>query len=322
MRHEVIHFNYESNFAPRWRPIISDWYASGDGSGLAGVVGGDRRTLESIERTMTTDTIITRPRFQWRVLGLLGILNVIVSILVLPYAIALQSPGASPTPIQFLIVTAAQVISTLVINVPLAALGLFLGSRLGLGAPLLAAWTGGEPPPHRPGFVLAMGLGLGALTGGVILFLAYVVFEPIVRADLISRGLAAPDIPLPTAWQGFWASISAAVTEETLLRLFLLTLLAWLGSRVRRTPEGRLTPGVAWTANVLTSLAFGALHLPLASSLMPLTPWVVTQVLVLNGLGGLVFGWLYWKYGLESAMLAHFSADLILHVIPPLVGSG
>ena len=27
------------------------------------------------------------------------------------------------------------------------------------------------------------------------------------------------------------------------------------------------------------------------------------------------FGWLYWKHGLESAMISHFSADIVLHVL-------
>jgi membrane protease YdiL (CAAX protease family) len=35
----------------------------------------------------------------------------------------------------------------------------------------------------------------------------------------------------------------------------------------------------------------------------------------LNGLAGLAFGYLYWTRGLESAMLAHFTADLVLHVL-------
>jgi membrane protease YdiL (CAAX protease family) len=36
---------------------------------------------------------------------------------------------------------------------------------------------------------------------------------------------------------------------------------------------------------------------------------------VLNSLAGLVFGWLYWRRGLKAAMVAHFSADLVLHVL-------
>lgn len=37
-----------------------------------------------------------------------------------------------------------------------------------------------------------------------------------------------------------------------------------------------------------------------------------------NGLGGLVFGWLYWKRGLVAA---HFATDVVLYVVAPAVGS-
>ena len=40
-----------------------------------------------------------------------------------------------------------------------------------------------------------------------------------------------------------------------------------------------------------------------------------------NGSIGVIFGWLYWKKGLESAMIAHFSSDVVLHVITPLMAS-
>ena len=36
---------------------------------------------------------------------------------------------------------------------------------------------------------------------------------------------------------------------------------------------------------------------------------------VLNSLAGIAFGWLYWRRGLEAAMIAHFAADLVLHVL-------
>jgi membrane protease YdiL (CAAX protease family) len=51
------------------------------------------------------------------------------------------------------------------------------------------------------------------------------------------------------------------------------------------------------------------------SMVIPLTPLVITRTIILNALVGVVCGWLYWKRGLESAMLAHFSADLVLHVL-------
>jgi hypothetical protein len=46
-----------------------------------------------------------------------------------------------------------------------------------------------------------------------------------------------------------------------------------------------------------------------------LTPLVTARALLLNGMGGLGFGRLYWKRGLPAAMPAHFTADIVLHVV-------
>jgi len=35
--------------------------------------------------------------------------------------------------------------------------------------------------------------------------------------------------------------------------------------------------------------------------------------------GVYVFGWLYWRRGILTAMASHFCADLILHVLTPLL---
>ena len=100
-----------------------------------------------------------------------------------------------------------------------------------------------------------------------------------------------------------------------MLRLFVMSLLVWLGRFLSKTPEGKPTSVVFWIANILAAVLFGLGHLPATALLIPLTPLVVTRAIVLNGLLGVVFGWLYWKRGLESAMLSHFSADIVLHVL-------
>jgi membrane protease YdiL (CAAX protease family) len=94
-----------------------------------------------------------------------------------------------------------------------------------------------------------------------------------------------------------------------------MTLLAWLGHFVSKTADGRPTVAVLWIANILAAVLFGLGHLPATAALLPITPLVVLRAIVLNGLGGVIFGWLYFTRGLESAMLSHFSADLILHVL-------
>ena len=65
---------------------------------------------------------------------------------------------------------------------------------------------------------------------------------------------------------------------------------------------------------MLAALLFAAGHLPTAAQIWPLDAVVVTRTLSLNAIVGVVCGWLYYRRGLEHAMAAHFSADLILHV--------
>jgi hypothetical protein len=55
---------------------------------------------------------------------------------------------------------------------------------------------------------------------------------------------------------------------------------------------------------------------------MPITPATTACILSLNGIVALVFGYLYWQRGSESAILAHFSADIVLHVFGPMVVKG
>jgi membrane protease YdiL (CAAX protease family) len=119
----------------------------------------------------------------------------------------------------------------------------------------------------------------------------------------------------PPAWQGFLASFYGGIVEEILLRLFVMSLLVWLGSFISKTTEGKPTSAVFWIANILAAVLFGLGHLPATALIIPLTPLVITRAIMLNGLAGIGFGYLYWKRGLESAMIAHFSADIVLHVL-------
>jgi membrane protease YdiL (CAAX protease family) len=72
---------------------------------------------------------------------------------------------------------------------------------------------------------------------------------------------------------------------------------------------------------IAVSVIFGLGHLPATVQITPLTSVVIIRAIVLNGIGGIIFGWLYWKKGLESAILAHFSADIVLYVVTPLAVS-
>ena len=148
-----------------------------------------------------------------------------------------------------------------------------------------------------------------------MLLLDIYAFAPRLEAELpaLDRDIRPP------AWQGFLASFYGGIVEEVMMRLFLLTLLAWLGSKLSHTADGRPTTIILWAATIITGLIFGIGHLPAAAAIgIQLTPLYVVRTLVLNGVG-VIFGWLYWRRGLESAMLAHFSTDIVVHVFGALL---
>ncbi len=264
----------------------------------------------AISETKKTDMasmskVTTNPsngRLSLKVFAILVAGGVFGSLANLPYVLSLTK--LPPIPMwQLLLGTTLQ---ALVLMAVITGLGLWLGGKVGLGAPLLKAWLAGDSNAlHQFQASLPLSLGAGAIAGVLVWLLENLVFRPLLPSfDQIS---------IPAPWQGFLASFYGGITEELLCRLGLMTLLVWLGTKL--TKQKRPGAEVMWIAIALTALLFGALHLPIMAQLTPLTSIVVTRVLLLNGFPGVLFGWLYWRKGLEAAMVAHFSADIILHVI-------
>ena len=69
-----------------------------------------------------------------------------------------------------------------------------------------------------------------------------------------------------------------------------------------------------WTGIIVAAILFGVSHLPAAQQIFGvITPILFIRTIVSNGLLGIVFGYLFWKKGLEFAMIAHAIGDIILH---------
>lgn len=188
-------------------------------------------------------------------------------------------------------------------------LGLLIAHHIGLGAPLLEGLLAGKSVTTQAQRVIAPALILGTVTAAVLLVLEITVFWP--RLPQAMR----TSFPIPSLWKRFLACFYGGIDEELLCRLFLLSLLAWLISFVWHLPDGLPTLGALWLANILAAIIFGLGHLPTTAALAKLTPLLIVRAILLNGIVGVAFGYLFWHYGLEAAMLAHFTADLVLHVI-------
>ncbi len=254
----------------------------------------------------------------WKVFLSLWVACILATLAVLPYTLALQAGVletltlAMPLPV----VIALQVVQSAVMFGIAIFAGLFCAGRTGLGTPILDSAARGEPVAGKVRAILPLSIILGVLGTLLLLALEIFLFQPALHSQLGSSAQALNlQTGQPAAWKGLLASFYGGIAEEVLLRLFVMSLLVWLGSFLGRTAEGKPTAAVVWTANILAAVLFGLGHLPATATLVPLTPLIVVRAVVLNGLLGIAFGWLYWKRGLEAAIVAHFSADIILHVL-------
>ena len=254
----------------------------------------------------------------WKVFFVLWAATIFGVIAIIPYSLELQSGilQRAELPIPLPALVAIQVFQNALMFGALIAAGLFFAGRVGLGAPILEARLRGEPVAARVRALLPVSILVGVVASMLILGLEVAIFQPALVREL---GSSADALNLrtaqPAAWKGFLASFYGGIVEEVLLRLFLMSLLAWLGKFISHRPDGLPTSGVLWIANILAAILFGIGHLPATAALIPLTPVVITRAIVLNGVAGVGFGWLYWKRGLEAAMVSHFSADIALHVL-------
>ena len=236
---------------------------------------------------------------------LLGVAGVLATLALSPYLMALMPLKFAALPVPLWVALPAQALQAGILCFLLGWLGLFLGARHGLNAPWLRAWVYRRPrdPVRQARWWLAALLGV----------LAALLVIGIQQAGSPWHAIGM-NAALGPAWRGALASFYGTECRLLLVSLFVW-LLAWFNPREAQ-------PWIFVVAVVLAALLFGAGHLPAAFAIgMAHAPLAIARIVLLNALVGLVTGMLFWKYGLEHAMLAHFCADLVLHVAWPLAAS-
>lgn len=247
-------------------------------------------------------------RYPWRLFWLLLVGGMIGVAAVMPYVFALFPMQRVPIPLPLLL--ALQFVQSVVLLSLVVGVGLLVSRKIGLGAPILEAWLYQRPLVVQPG-TFRISVLAGAIVGAVIVLLAFFVFLPLIPQLPVAAEAALP------LWKRLLACLYGGLDEELLMRLFLLSLLLWLVGKIRRDLGVAQSRNVFWPVNIAVALLFGLGHMPAAARIMPITSMTTLYILSLNGIAALLFGYLYWRRGLEAAMVAHFSADIVLHVIGP-----
>jgi len=186
-------------------------------------------------------------------------------------------------------------------------IGIWLAPKVGLHSPAAEALADRQPllPALRPQIVPGV---IAGLASGIAIIAAWVITKPFMPEEFIARAQEFNKF-VPHAVRILYGGF----TEELLLRWGLMTFLVWTFSRLFQRSGGKSRGTCFVGAIVISALVFGAGHLPIASALAGgLTMPIVLYVVTANSIFGIVAGFLYWRRGLESAMIAHMFAHVML----------
>lgn len=151
-----------------------------------------------------------------------------------------------------------------------------------------------------------------SVIGGIVFSLDHWVFGSMI--DGIQEANAAS-----LTVNGVIASVLyGGIIEELLMRLFFMSLIAWIIWKVfcRKYSRENIPAGVFIAANIVAALAFAAGHLPATFGIFgELTPLILFRCFLLNGGFGMIFGWLYRKHGIVYAMVSH----AVFHIVSKLI---
>lgn len=273
--------------------------------------------LSGYDRPMTNKTETTRyPFFKTFVIlfiiALIGVAS--LTIMVVPQIPDLLAayPELSGTPDALLI---PMLLSNSILLVAVAtAVGTLLAPRVGLRSLIAEKFAFGKPISTELRQVLLLAFASG-MASAVVIGLLDLVFMPFIREELqVVVGQQAH--PLLQLLMGM---LYGGITEEILLRWGVMSLLVWLGWKLFQRKENRPGPAVFWVSIIAATILFGLGHLPALASMVELSAVMVLRTVMLNAIGGLLFGWLYWRYHLEAAIVAHASIHIGLFILK-LVG--
>ena len=181
----------------------------------------------------------------------------------------------------------------------LGAAGIFLGKKVGL-------WKDERALTRKP-LITAL---IISVVGGLALILPDILFFGKHVQAIMDSYSVKPTIPYLIATVTY-----GAVIEEVMLRLFMMSLVAFIFHKLFDKRTEKPSTGILTAANAVAAILFAAGHLPATAALMGLSPMIVARCFLLNGGFGLLFGWLYRKYGLRYAMIAHGGCHVVSKLI-------
>ncbi len=184
--------------------------------------------------------------------------------------------------------------------------GLYLGKKVGLETPFLSSVFEKRKLPSDAGNTMKMVISLGLLAGIIIFILDRFIFS--IYLEPLTDMIASPPL-----WERILYVLYVGLVEELVLRFFLMTLLVWISWKIKKKADGFPTSTGIWFAILIVSFIYG-LGIVLSTS-MEIDNSGTLRIMIWNGITGMIFGWIYWKKGLEASIIANMSFTFVLLVV-------
>ena len=119
----------------------------------------------------------------------------------------------------------------------------------------------------------------------------------------------------PTIYKMIGGLLVGGIIEEVMMRLFFMSLVVFIIKTKYHLKKKEIPTKIYVIANIIAALLFAVGHLPSTATMTALTPVIIIRCFLFNGGLGLVFGYLYRKYGIGYAMLSHGLCHLISDIL-------
>lgn len=235
-------------------------------------------------------------------LGLLGIIAVAV------FPIPIEFPKEllerySKTTLSLIIL-----IQPVVLLIVAVLIGKRLAPKVGLSTPTIEGIIKGHFNQTLFKSQLITGSTLG-LIAGLSLAIVTILCTPYLPQELLTISDATNISPIVRFLYG-------GITEEILVRWGFMSLFVWAAWKISSKKTTIPSPTIYWVGILLAAFIFGLGHLPATYNIVDdVTLFLICYIIISNMIFGIVAGWLFWKKGLEAAIIAHMFAHVGMIII-------
>lgn len=238
------------------------------------------------------------------VMGIIGVLSILtMEISLPPEVLATLEDKFTTEQIKLLIL-----INPTIMLIVAVIIGASFYNKVNLKVPIIENLIRKSNKDINLSGILKAGI-VGGVMAGVLLSLMGMLSNSILPQEFLELGENfKPGIASRFLYGG--------ITEEILMRFGLMTFIVWIMLKIFK----ELKPKLYWYGIIISAIIFALGHFPIAFQILDNPSNVLLlYILIANSVGGIIFGWLYWKKGLESAIIAHMFTHLIMLISESII---